>query len=54
MALHQHRLFKPAIGAVLAVLCGLFLWATPRGDAWVNASYDYLFRFATRLQTGTW
>ena len=49
MALHRHRLFKPAVGAGIAVSCGLFLWGTPRGDAWVNASYDHLFRFCTRL-----
>jgi CHASE2 domain-containing sensor protein len=51
MALHRHRLFKPGIGAAVTVLCGLLLWATPRGDAWVNASYDYLFRFCTRVRT---
>ena len=29
----------------MAVLCGLILWGTTLGDAWVNASYDNLFRF---------
>jgi CHASE2 domain-containing sensor protein len=40
-----------AIGAVLAVLCGWLLWATPPGEPWVNASYDYLFRFGARPLT---
>lgn len=35
----------PALGAALTVLCGLLLWKAPFGEAWVNASYDYLFRF---------
>ena len=37
--------FKPALGAALTVLCGLLLWGTPLGEAWENASYDYLFTF---------
>jgi len=36
------------LGGALAVLCGLILWGTPIGDAWVNASYDYQFRFGSR------
>jgi len=40
-----------ALGAALAVLCGLLLWATPLGDSWENASYDYLFRFGNRSAT---
>ena len=39
------------MGAALAVLCGLILWGTPIGDAWVNASYDYQFRFGSRAVT---
>lgn len=39
------------MGAALAVLCGLVLWATPLGDLWVNASYDYQFRFGSRVIT---
>ena len=27
------------------------LWKTPLGEPWVNASYDYLFRFGTRAVT---
>lgn len=42
---------KSASGAVLAVLCGLLLWKMPVSEAWVNASYDYSFRFATRAVT---
>jgi CHASE2 domain-containing sensor protein len=37
--------------AALTVLCGLLLWGTPLGDAWVNSSYDYLFRFGARSVT---
>ena len=39
------------VGAALAALCGLLLWGTPLGDAWVNSSYDYLFRFGSRSVT---
>lgn len=39
------KLFAPALGAILTVACGLILWGTPLGDGWVNASYDWLFRF---------
>lgn len=39
------------MGAALAVLCGLVLAWTPLGDAWVNSSYDYLFRFGSRPVT---
>ena len=39
------------LGAALAVLCGFMLWKTPLGEPWVNASYDYLFRFGTRAVT---
>jgi CHASE2 domain-containing sensor protein len=35
----------------VAVLCGLLLWQTPLGEPWVNASYDYLFRFGARAVT---
>ena len=34
-----------------AVLCGLILWGTPLGEAWVNASYDNLFRFGSPAVT---
>lgn len=49
-AITKQALFKPAIGAVLAVLCGLALW-TRLGESWENASYDYLFRFGARAPT---
>ena len=39
------------LGAGLAVLCGLLLWSTPLGEAWVNASYDHLFHFGARPTT---
>ena len=50
-AIGQREFFKSALGAALAVLCGLMLWQTPLGEPWVNASYDYLFRFETRAIT---
>jgi CHASE2 domain-containing sensor protein len=40
-----------AWGAAVAVLAGLLLWLTPMGDAWVHASYDYLFCFGARPVT---
>ncbi len=39
------QVFKAVLGTALVTICGLVLWKTPLGDAWVNASYDYLFRF---------
>ena len=50
-AITHYRLFKPALGAVLTVLGGLALWSLPLGDAWVEASYDYLFRFSAHRVT---
>jgi CHASE2 domain-containing sensor protein len=48
----KKRLGKSAlVGATLAVLCGWLLWGTPLGEAWVNTSYDYLFRFGSRALT---
>jgi len=41
----------PFVGAMVAVLLGLILWGTPLGDAWVNASYDNLFRFGSPAVT---
>ncbi len=43
--LNQRKLSKPLFGAALTVLCGLALWGMPLGERWVNASYDYFFRF---------
>ncbi len=40
-----------ALGAVLAVLCGLLLWGTSLGEPWTHASYDYLFRFGSHTVT---
>src|SRR5690348_10200153 len=51
MAVHQHRFFRPAVAAGLTVLCGLLLWRPGDGlteGSFVNASYDYLFRFCSR------
>jgi CHASE2 domain-containing sensor protein len=47
----RRGILKPALGAALAALCGLILWNSRLGDAWVNASYDYLFRFGARATT---
>ena len=33
------------------MFCGLILWKTPPGDSWVNASYDFLFRFGSHAVT---
>jgi CHASE2 domain-containing sensor protein len=50
-AIAEWRFFRPVGGAALALLCGLILWGTPIGDWWVNASYDYQFRFGSRAVT---
>ena len=50
-AIGQREFFKSVLGAALAVLCGLMLWQMPLGEPWVNASYDYLFRFEARAVT---
>ncbi len=50
-AIGQYGFFKSALGAGLAVLCGFMLWTMPLGEPWVNASYDYLFRFGTHAVT---
>jgi CHASE2 domain-containing sensor protein len=50
-AVTRKRLISSAQGAVFAALCGLVLWIAPLGDSWVNASYDYLFRFGARSVT---
>jgi CHASE2 domain-containing sensor protein len=50
-AIGRDEFFKSALGAVVAVLCGFLLWQTPLGEPWVNASYDYLFRFGARAVT---
>lgn len=47
----NRKLFNSALGSALAVLCGLFLWKSPPGEAWVNTSYDYSFRFGARTVT---
>ena len=43
-----HSWFRSVAGAGLTVICGLFLWKTSVSEGWVNASYDYLFRFGGR------
>jgi CHASE2 domain-containing sensor protein len=45
------KLFNSVLGAALTVICGLALWKMPLGEAWVDASYDYLFRFSARSVT---
>ncbi len=51
MKASQHEILKSALGAALAILCGLLLWQTPPGEPWVNASYDYLFPFGAHAVT---
>jgi len=46
-AITEHKFYRPAMGAALAVLCGLALWQMPLGEKWADASYDSLFRFGT-------
>jgi hypothetical protein len=41
----EHKFFRPALGAGLAVLCGMLLLQMPAAQSWADASYDYLFRF---------
>ncbi len=50
-AIGQSGFFKSALGAALAVLCGLMLWQMRLGEPWVNASYDYLFPFGAHAVT---
>jgi CHASE2 domain-containing sensor protein len=50
-AISEWSLFRPVMGAALAVLCGLILWGTPMGDWWTDTSYDYQFRFSSRAVT---
>ncbi|HTY88703.1 MAG TPA: serine/threonine-protein kinase, partial [Candidatus Acidoferrum sp.] len=50
-AIGKETLRKSVPGAMLAMLCGLGLWKAPLGEPWVNASYDYLFRFGARAVT---
>ncbi len=50
-AIGQHDFFKSALGAAAVVLYGLMLWKMPLGEPWVNASYDYLFRFGAHAVT---
>src|SRR5437773_11262824 len=47
----KHKWFRSVIGAALTAFCGLILWKAPLGEGWVNASYDYLFRFGSRPVT---
>jgi CHASE2 domain-containing sensor protein len=50
-AIGRDDFLKSALGAAVAVLCGFLLWQTPLGEPWVNASYDYLFRFGIHAVT---
>ena len=47
-AFTKHKLFRPALGGLLTVWCGLCLWSMNLGEWWANTSYDYLFRFGVR------
>jgi adenylate cyclase len=50
-SINQRDRWKPALGAALAIFCGLLLWATALGEPWLHASYDYLFRFGSHTVT---
>ena len=50
-AIGQNEFPKSALGAAVAVLCGLLLWKMPLGELWVNTSYDDLFRFGAHAVT---
>jgi CHASE2 domain-containing sensor protein len=50
-AIRRKQFIQSALGAVVVVLCGLTLWKMPFAEAWVNSSYDYLFRFGTHAVT---
>lgn len=47
----KSRHFVVLSGALLTALLGLTLWGTSLGEGWVNASYDYLFRFGSHPVT---
>jgi CHASE2 domain-containing sensor protein len=58
--LSDSKVFRPAVAAISAALCGLGLWATTLGenldqqtigDKWDRASYDYLFDFGAPVVT---
>jgi len=49
--LKDHKYFPTAVGAALTVLCGLLLHQMPGAQSWIDASYDYLFRFSSRAVT---
>src|SRR3989449_10713172 len=48
---NRPKLGRLAVAAGPAIVCGLALWSVPLGERWVNASYDYLFRFGARAVT---
>jgi CHASE2 domain-containing sensor protein len=50
-AIGQNEFPKSALGAAVAMLCGLLLWKMPLGELWVNTSYDDLFRFGAHAVT---
>ncbi len=47
----NHKYFRPAIGAALAITCGLLLRQVTGAQAWIDTSYDYIFRFGAREVT---
>ncbi|MGH8024131.1 MAG: CHASE2 domain-containing protein [Limisphaerales bacterium] len=51
LKINSQKLLCSALGGALAALCGLLLWEMPLGAPWINASYDYLFRFESRAVT---
>jgi len=49
--IREHKFYRPAVGAVISILCGLALLSPPLGGPWIRASYDNLFRFGARAVT---
>jgi len=47
----QKRTSISLIGIIVVTFAGLALWKSVLGEPWVNASYDYLFRFSERSVT---
>src|SRR2546423_12585565 len=50
----EHKFFKPAVAALIAIAVGIALWHMPLGRRLADASYDYLFRFGARAVTNNY
>lgn len=43
--IRHHKFYRPAVGAVVVIVCGLLLRQVSATQSWIDASYDYLFLF---------